>query len=82
MRHFIFVTHEGLTKTPKLEDIENLQVLGFEKGATKEEAFQNFVAENSHLADTGFNEVTAFELTRETQHYFSLQKQEDPGELT
>jgi hypothetical protein len=72
MRHFIFLTQEGLTKTPKDVDIENLQVLGSSDGSNEKEAFKNFIKENAYLKHTGFKEVIAMELVSEKQSFFSL----------
>ena len=74
MKHFIFLTQEGLTKTPNNTDVENLQVLGISKGDNKTEAFENFVKENEYLIHTDFNEVIAMELANEKQDYFLLKK--------
>ena len=74
MKHFIFLTHEGLTKTPNNADVENLQVLGMSKGDNKTEVFENFIKENEYLLSTDFNEVIAMELASERQDYFSLKK--------
>ena len=72
MKTFIFVTAEEDTKTKKGEEIENLQVLGITKGSDKNEAFVNFMNENSYLIDTDFNEIIAMELVNDKQYYFSL----------
>ena len=72
MKNFIFLSQEGLTKAPNGTDIENLQVLGMEKGANKEEAFKNFIKENKYLIQMNFNEIIAIELANEKQYYFSL----------
>lgn len=74
MKHFIFLTHEGLTKTPNDADIENLQVLGIANGDNREKAFDNFIKENEYLLHTDFNEVVTMELKDEKQHYFSIKK--------
>ncbi|MFA4942783.1 MAG: hypothetical protein WC564_04065 [Patescibacteria group bacterium] len=72
MRYFIFLTQEGLVKTPENIDIENLQVLGTAKGEDGDEAFKNLIKENEYLTDTDYEEVLAMELKDEKQHYFSL----------
>jgi len=74
MKHFIFLTQEGLTKAPDNTDVENLQVLGISKGNNKEKAFTNFVKENEYLLHTDFDEVIAMELVGKKQHYFTLKK--------
>jgi hypothetical protein len=72
MRHFIFLTHEGLTRSPNNQDIENLQVLGFAEGESETDAFVNFIQENSYLVGTDFNDVSAMELVNDKQYPFSL----------
>ena len=72
MRDFIFLTQEGLTKTPNNNDIDNLQVLGTAKGDDETSAFNNFIQENSHLVDADYDEVSVFELLNEKQHFFSI----------
>ena len=72
MRHFIFLTQEGITKTPSDLDIENLQVLGITQGNSYDDAFNNFLKEHSYLLDYNYKEVIAIELKNENQHYFSL----------
>lgn len=72
MRHFIFLTREGLTRTPDNQDIENLQVLGFAKGENEINAFDNFIQENSYLVGTDFDDVFALELVSEKQYLFSI----------
>ena len=76
MRYFIFLTQEGLTKTPNNVDIENLQVLGIAKGKNKKVAFKNFVKENDYLLQTAFDEVAVMELRDKEQHIFSLKNHE------
>ena len=74
MKHFIFLTQEGLTKAPDNTDVKNLQVLGISEGEDKEKAFENFVKENEHLLHTDFDEVIAMELADKKQHYFFIKK--------
>ena len=74
MRHFIFLTQEGLTKTPQNVDIENLQVLGIASGSNEKEAFGNLIKENDYLKHTGYEEVLAMELVSEKQFFFSMKR--------
>ena len=74
MRYFIFLTQEGLTKTPENKDIENLQVIGTANGKNEKQAFDNLVKENNFLLDTGYNEVVGLELKDEKFYYFSLKE--------
>ncbi len=68
-RHYIFFTVEGETFTPFFDetkeggkDSNNCQVLGFGKGNTPKEAFENFMTKCKYLLETTFNEVVAIEL--------------------
>ncbi|MDD5626434.1 MAG: hypothetical protein PHW01_00245 [Patescibacteria group bacterium] len=72
MKHFIFLTHEGETKTPSEEDVENMQVLGVNSGDDAKSAFENFVQETKYFKNKGYSDVIAMELKSEKQHYFSL----------
>lgn len=74
MRYFIFLTHEGLTKTPGNIDIDNLQVLGIASGESEKLAFENLLEENDYLIEANFNEVVAMELVNEKQYFFNLKK--------
>ena len=66
MKHYIFITTEGYTYQPdstSIEpDVENCQVLGFGNGSSINEAFESFVATNSWVKETTFNEVIAYEV--------------------
>lgn len=56
MNTYIFYTNEGHTTAPNDEELENLQVLGIEKGFTKEEALSNLFTNNEWIKTTGFSE--------------------------
>lgn len=66
MNSYIFITSEGFTFQPGSEsaepDVENCQVIGFAKGNSIEEAFENLMAENKYLLKTSFDEITGYEL--------------------
>ena len=66
MNSYIFITTEGFTFQPGSEspepDVENCQVIGFAKGNSIEEAFENLMAENKYLLKTSFDEITGYEL--------------------
>jgi hypothetical protein len=72
MRHFIFLTQEGLTRSPNNIDVENLQVLGTASGDDEKMAFENFIKENDYLQDTDYDEIVVMEIKDEKQYYFSL----------
>lgn len=70
MKHFIFLTDEGHTFQPDIEDeesaeVENLQVVGIASGIDSDEAYKNLLLENSYLADTTFEMVFCYELSDE-----------------
>ncbi|MDF1496976.1 MAG: hypothetical protein P1P90_02855 [Patescibacteria group bacterium] len=72
MPPFIFITQEGLTQAPNLEDIENLQFLGITNGENSRQAFENLLQENDWIRDSDYTEVQAFELKSEKGEYFSI----------
>ncbi len=77
LKQYIFITTEGYTLSPNnagIEpDVENCQVLGFEKGNNAEDAFKNLKINNSFLKDLGFDEVISHEIARENNpEYFNL----------
>jgi len=67
-RLFLFITPDGLTfSCPDLEypDVENLQVVGWEGGITEEDAFENFLRNNSWILNTCFNKIICLEVKNE-----------------
>lgn len=72
LRHFIFLTAEGLTKTPEDMDIDNLQVLATLDGKNKKDAFRKFAVEYGHLLNAKFDDVIVMELADKKEYYFSL----------
>jgi len=73
MKHFIFLTNEGFAESPNGLDIENSQVLGYSKGGTLNEVFDNFIKECSYLQEFGFNNIFAMELKNEEMIFLSLE---------
>ena len=55
MKEYIFYTFEGYTKSPTRKTVENLQILGFEKGENKNEAFTTLINNNQWVIKSGFN---------------------------
>ena len=55
MKEFIFYTSEGYTESPTGKTVENLQILGFEKGKNENEAFANLINNNQWIIQSGFN---------------------------
>lgn len=76
LKDFIFITFEGMTFQPNSEsdipDIENMQVIGFEKGFNVNEAFENLKLSQEHLKETTFDEIIGMELRNKQFHYFNL----------
>jgi hypothetical protein len=66
MKEFIFLTDEGFTFSPKNQHIENLQVVGFIKSDSWENAIDNFVFENGSIFDYGFtrDNLICYEINR------------------
>jgi hypothetical protein len=66
MNSYILLTPDGYTFSPNSDgaepDVENLQVLGFSEGVDEKDAFWNFLAENPHLGEKGFDEVICIEI--------------------
>lgn len=78
MKKYVFITSEGFTFQPGSEsaepDIENLQVVGFAKGNSPEEAINSLLKTSPHIAETSFDEVTALELKSEKGTSYSLKE--------
>lgn len=76
MSAYIFLTTEGSTFQPdskSLEpDIENMQVIGFARGNTVQDAAMRLVESNSYFAETSFEEIFAIQLADEHKEYLSL----------
>lgn len=75
-REFIFYTAEGYTsalnKNENLEDIENLQILGWGKGSSPKNAFNMLRSKSLWLNNFCFEEVMAAELKNKNVYYFNL----------
>ncbi len=66
-REFIFLTSEGITYQPTVHGddkdiVENLQVIGFASGENAEQAFSNFIRENSWLKKHSFKNIFSYPL--------------------
>lgn len=76
MGMYIFITQEGETYQPNNvshdPDIENCQVIGFAKGMSENEAFENLIEENQYLLSTNFDEVICIELKNEEYYRNSM----------
>ena len=79
MKKFIFLTCEGTTFQPDSDfnesEMDNLQVLGFANSLNAENAFADFIKDNSFILETNFDEVISYQLSNdfnENQKYFYL----------
>ena len=73
MKHYIFLTNEGETKTPRGHDIENLQVLGWHSGQTPEESFLKLLKASPSLRRKSFQDIIVMELKNGKQNFRSLE---------
>lgn len=55
MNEYVFFTSEGFTQSPNGDDVENFQILGFEKSDNKENAINLLLKHNVWIIDKNFN---------------------------
>ena len=55
MKGYVFYTAEGFTESPSSEQVENLQILGFENGNTEQEALYKLLQNNEWIELCGFD---------------------------
>ena len=55
MKEFVFYTFEGYTESPTEQTVENLQILGFEKGVNEKQAKENLISQCGWIKETGFD---------------------------
>ena len=55
MNTYIFYTTEGYTETPRLEKVENLQILGEARGENESQAFKRLLQESHWILDMGYD---------------------------
>lgn len=55
MKKFVFYTFEGYTESPTGETVENIQLLGFEKGESEKQARENLINNRKWIEETGFD---------------------------
>lgn len=56
MKSFIFYTIEGITLSPNNSLCENFQILGFEKGLSKQIALRTLLKNNPWIEKNGFSQ--------------------------
>ena len=56
MKEFIFYTFEGCTASPTNCTVENIQILGFERGANEKQGRKNLIQNNKWIIESGFAE--------------------------
>lgn len=54
-KEYIFYTDEGCTISPKGAVLENLQILGIEKGENRDRAFECLIKNNAWICESGFD---------------------------
>lgn len=64
MKNYIILTNQGFTESPKNQEIENQQVLGYINSDSEYEVIEKFVKENPWILEKGFskNEMIVREL--------------------
>ena len=55
MKEYIFYSFEGYTESPTGDTVENIQLLGIEKGNNEEEAKENLIKNNKWIEESGFD---------------------------
>ena len=55
MKEYVFYTYEGRTESPTGQEVENLQILGFDCGKNEQEAKNRFLNENKWIIESGFD---------------------------
>lgn len=54
MLNYVFYTGEGRTFSPSMNEVENLQILGFAHGESENEALSELLKENPWILEQGF----------------------------
>jgi len=72
MKNYIFYTDEGYTQDNNSNYVENCQIIGWAKGKTPIEAFNNLKQECEYLKEISFSEVICQQLACKKRFYFSL----------
>lgn len=54
-KEFVFYTDEGCTMSPKGTTLENLQILGIERGESKDSALECLIENNDWICEAGFD---------------------------
>ena len=55
MKEFVLYTFEGYTESPTGEMVENIQLLGFEKGVSGKQAKENLISRCKWIEEAGFS---------------------------
>lgn len=55
MHDYIFYTEEGFCLAPNNSEVENFQILGFERGGNPTEAFDRLIENNPWIIEKGFS---------------------------
>lgn len=70
MKHYIFYTSDGDTYDNSGKEIENCQVVGWEKGKNPKEAFCVLIKNNPFLKDFDFETCVCQEIIGKTEYFY------------
>ena len=57
---FVFYTSDGICYSPSMENVENLQILGFESGYNSEDALHKLLLDNDWITDCMYDAATIY----------------------
>lgn len=76
MKSFLFYTTQGYTFSPCEDtvepDVENCQILGWEKGETTESAYVRLLANNPWIKEKEFTKVVGVEIVEGSEKCFDI----------
>ena len=81
MSKFVFITPERLVYKPNYDspepDFIDMEVLGFDRGQTMEEALEDLLGINGHLVEDNLEETYLLDLANESRQFFLLHNYKD-----
>jgi hypothetical protein len=69
LKEYIIISNEGYTLSPASQEVENQQVLGYEFGASENDARESFFKRNDWLVKAGFDceRSLAYQIIRDSR---------------
>jgi DNA adenine methylase len=66
LKEYVIVTNQGFTQSPTDQEVENQQILGYERGVNAYEAIKKFFLQNNGATHAGFEsgEAIAYQVVR------------------